>query len=660
MPPHFMPGSTRVGREDALPLSILLGTTLLVTFPIWRGGYATYIDNPVHIAEIVELSRNQARGWSEMAFAGFPVGTLHSPIWYPLLAFLTRLGVPVGPLYALALLVGFVAVPLSVYVVARTRISPARAGFLAYLVMVQPALLWGIGSPLAGMWTNALATSAIVFLMELYARPRLSPRAHLGASALLAFAMLTHLFVLPVLVFLLTITTTIHYVDDTLTKTEFFRRVGGAAVAVVASAKYTLTFAMTTNPKRVPHQALHPLHVAARLFLPADPIYLGDNRLAEALRWDLHFIDALPIVLLLGLGVAGVLRKPRTDPLARTGSLLAAVLIVALIVDRYRPIPLLGPVSWRLIESARMGLALAAISAVQALPVRRFRAAAWRVAAAVVCVSLSWLWGAPLRHDSPASTEDELVEVERLWDFLKGNARPEWGRLYLQDTFGWEWLRGGLAQSHVLVRTHEKTGIPQLGTYYGVVPYPLRWTLSEFDGFYGTRLPAPEWVLEATDKTNVGAVVTSSRSVYESIERTGAFDLLYQSEHYAVWRKRDAHDDPVNPLSPTNHVDSIAFETGDIRFHLRTEYPGSRVLPRTMWHKFWRLEGVPGAVLRESPEGFLVVDKIPVGSFSVHLRYEPSRVPGVLSAVGIALLLAWAYRLRRDGLWNAEPEERLA
>jgi hypothetical protein len=641
-----MPGAVRLGREDAASLLTLIGTAAIVSFPIWSGGYLTYIDNSVHIAEILELSRSQARGWSEIAFAGFPLGTLHSPIWYPLLAFLTRVGVPIGPLYTAVLLLGLIAPPLAIYAAARKRTTASQACLLAYLVLVQPALLWGIGSPLAGMWTNAIASAALVFLTELYARPSLSSWGHLAASALLAFAVLTHLFVLPIVVFLLAITTTIHHADETLTKGEFLRRLGGLAVAAAVSAKYWLTFALTTDPKRIPHQALHPLHVAARLFLPADPIYLGDNRLEEALRWDLHMVDAVPIVLLIGLGIAGALRKPRTDPLVRTGVLLAAVVVGSLLLDRYRTVRLLGPVSWRLLESARMGLALAAIPVIGSIRLEKIPAA-FRALAAALAVLLGVLWGAPLRHDSPESTETELVEVRALWAWLKDNARPEWGRIYLQDTFGWEWLRGGLAQSHALVLTYEHTRVPQLGTYYGIVPYPLRWTLSEFDGFYTTRLPQKELVLDAMNRTNAGAVVTSSRSIYESILRTDAFDLLYRSGNYAVWHRREAANDPMDPLSLSNHLSNVRFGTGEITFDVRTDDPGSRVLARTQWHRSWRLEGIPEARLRGSPDGFLMIDRIPRGTFQARLRYEPSSWPAIVTALGVAVLSAWAIFLLR-------------
>src|SRR5207253_1789289 len=98
-----------------------------------------------------EMARPDANGWSELGFAGLPIGTLHSPIFYPLLAFLVKKGVPLGPVYAAMLWAGFVAPALAVYVIARRRVSIAASLFLSYLLLVQPSTVWGIGSPLAGM-----------------------------------------------------------------------------------------------------------------------------------------------------------------------------------------------------------------------------------------------------------------------------------------------------------------------------------------------------------------------------------------------------------------------------------------------------------------------------------------------------------------------------
>jgi hypothetical protein len=92
----------RPGRlDDAVALSALVTTAIVIALPILRGGYLTYLDNPVHLAEIGELAEHGTNAWSEIGFTGIPLGTLHSPLWYGLLAFWARAGAPIGPLYAL-------------------------------------------------------------------------------------------------------------------------------------------------------------------------------------------------------------------------------------------------------------------------------------------------------------------------------------------------------------------------------------------------------------------------------------------------------------------------------------------------------------------------------------------------------------------------------
>jgi hypothetical protein len=54
--------------------------------------------------------------------------------------------------------------------------------------------------------------------------------------------------------------------------------------------------------------------------------------------------------------------------------------------------------------------------------------------------------------------------------------------------------------------------------------------------------------------------------------------------------------------------------------------------------------------LRESPEGFLVVDEIPQGEFHLHMWYEPSTLPGRVTALGCLLQSAWALSLAAPAL----------
>jgi hypothetical protein len=646
-----MSGSIRLGRGDALAILALIGSAVVIGWPILAGGYLTYIDNAVHLAEIRDLASAGSNGWSEIGFAGFPLATLHSPLWYPLLAWLVRHGAPLHPIYASCLVLGFLAPPLALYSVARRRMSAARAGALAYLVLIQSPMTWGIGSPLAGMWTNAFAAAILVLLADLYAREQLTAREHLAASFLLGLAVLTHLFVLPLVLLIAIITTTLHVRAGTMTREELVRRGGGYLVAAAASAKYWLTFLWVGNQSAAPLQAFRPIHIAARLLLPADPMYLGDDRLGEAIRLDLYLTDVVPLVLLVALGVYGFFqRKTSQDTLGRTGFWLASLVFGCLLIHRYFPLRFLGPVSWRLLDWVRFGLAFSAMAPLRTASVSWLEKNPSRnaVLAAACGVSLSVWWGTPLRRDAAPDMTRELARIDSLWAWLRDNARPEWGRIYLQDTFGWRWLEGGLAQSHLLALTAYHVGMPQLGTYYGIVPYGLRWTLSEFNSLFSTWEPKEDWLKEAMDKTNAGVLVTSSEDVGELVGKMSAFTQLYRASEFAVWRLDGAEDHPIAELTPANHVSRVDFRKGDIRFDLVADYPRSRILAKTAWHAWWHLEGIPGAWLRESPEGFLVIDDIPEGKFSVHLFYEPSPLPGRVSACGWAFLAAWALFLERE------------
>lgn len=643
-----MPGSSRFGKGDVVALLGLVGTALVVSLPILRGGFLTYIDNSVHLAEVYELARHGTDAWSEIGFAGFPLGNLHSPLFYPALAALVRAGVPLEPVYTALLVLGLLAPPLAIYVVARRRTAAAGAALLAYLALVQPPMLWGIGSPLGGMWTHALASGMLVLLADLYARPSLTPALHVVASALLALAVLTHLFVLPVVLFLVVITTALHLRAGTITRSDLTTRSAGWALAGVASAKYWLTF-LWVGRGDAPLQLFRPLSLLLRLLAPADPMLLADTRVRESIRYDAFLTDALPMLAVVGLGLFGFFRKRAAqDTLGQSGFWLAASLLVALVVHAYVPLVFLGPVSWRLVDWVRLGLVFSAIAPVAALRLDElFDHRPGRLLAALAMAPLlGFAWSAPLRLDCPPSLQEEVADARHLWSWLRDNGRKDWGRVYVADTFGLDWEAGGLAESHLLALTSYYTGLPQLGTYYGIVPYKLRWTLSEFNAPFGARPPTREWLLEAMEKTNAGVFVASNPEMADLVAATGDFERLHGVGRYTVFRRMGAENRPIAELSPSNHVGAVDYAAGDFRFDVRTEYASSRVLLKTGYHAWWHLEGIPGAWLRESPEGFLVIDDIPSGHFEPHVWYAPSPLPGRVTALGWLLLVAWGVRAR--------------
>lgn len=641
-----MPPTSRLARGDVLSVVTLLVTSVVIALPVVRGGCWTYIDNSVHIAEIWELAEPGNPAWSEIGFAGFPLGTLHSPLWYPLLAFLVRQGVPVAPLYCAALLVGFVAPSLALYGVARRRAAPGPSALLAYLLLVQSSAIWGIGSPLGGMWTHALSTGVVIVLADLHARPELTARQHCAAAALLAFALLTHLFALPLFGFVFVASVAVLRRRDEISRVEIKRRLAGTAVAAAASAQYWLTLLLVGNEGKAPHQALRPVELLTRLLLPSDAMYLIDHRPGESIRWDLGLVDAVPSWALLALGVVGFLRKRAArDALGATGFWFGSALLLLLFVHNYVQLPIFGPVSFRFVEGVRAGFALSAIPLVAEWPGWSSLKTRAYMAMSLVGSALGFLWGTPLRRDMPESIAEDLSEVRELGRWLREHASPDWGRVYLQDTFGHDWRGRGAALSHMPVLTRHYSGLPQLGAYYGVVPFQLRWTLSEFNGLYGMWTPSEEWVLEAMEKTNAGVLVTSNPDMDGRVARMERLEELGRVGRYTIRRRSGAVNAPIAPLTPANHVGTVEYGTNEFHFPLMTEYPRTRVLVKTSFHPWWHLEGLPGSFLRESPEGFLIVDNIPRGEFTVRLWYEPDRTPLHVTFAGWLAIALWAARV---------------
>jgi hypothetical protein len=502
------------------------------------------------------------------------------------------------------------------------------------------------------MWTHGLATAFLIFLFDLLARPELSKRQHLAASVLLALAVLTHLFVLPLIALIAVITTVMHHRAGALTQGELRGRVIGWGVAALASAKYWLTMMWVSDVGAAPHPAFRLSDIVVRLLLPCEPLYLLDARIPEGIRYDLFLTDVLPSLIPVVLGIIGFVRFRRSDDrLGEAGFLLGMAILLSLLIHRFVTLKFLGPVSWRLIDWARLGLTFAAMEPLSSRLGRFGHFGTERfgqrglLAVALLAPVLGLWWGLPLRRDNPESLREDVRQVESLWTWLAANAKKDWGRLYLEDAFGWHWQEGGLAQSHLLVLTRKHVGLPQLGAYYGVVPYKLRWTLSEFNSLFSTRDPGKDWVLEAMGKTNAGAIVTCNREMAELIQSTGAFDLLHRTSDYTVFRLRDAENRMISELAPSNHVSDVDAQPGDIRLKIRAEYSRSRILAKVAWHPFWKVEGPPGAWLRESPEGFLVVDDIPEGEWTLHMWYEPSKLPGYIAAFGWLLESGWALAL---------------
>jgi hypothetical protein len=488
----------RAAASDLAAVLFLTLAALVLAWPILAGGYLTYADNAAHLAEIYSLAYENGGGWSDIAFCGFPIGTLHSPLWYGAVAGLVRAGMSAGFLYALALFIGFIAPPLALYFVARRSLRPLTAGFAAYLLLIQRPSLVGLGTPLAGMWTYYIAAALFIALVWRLGRETRSARDHVWIGTLVGLIGITHLFLLvPVAVL-----AAVHLVRSVLQRVRpsvLVWQVVFAIVGIAAASAYWLPMVLARETTTFAPQNLSPPMALARVFFPTDVVELvkGD---APELSARL-VLGALPMWALLVLGVWGaVVWRRKKNEAALYGAWVALVMLVLVaFVAPATDARLFGPVSWRLLFFVRIGAALAALPAL-ALAEERLSLLARRgvsFAAAAAGVALCLGWGAQLRAETPSTKGEEMAEVRQLWNWLSQNRSDKWGRVYIQDTFMTPPPGAELGRSHVLALTARETGVRQLGSYYGVVPYRTKtWTMGQVGLVYGFRPASPEHIRE--------------------------------------------------------------------------------------------------------------------------------------------------------------------
>ncbi|UCH84746.1 MAG: hypothetical protein JSW50_03360 [Candidatus Latescibacterota bacterium] len=632
---------------DVAAVGFLLVAALVLSWPVITDGYLTYADNPVHLAEIYSLADEQFQGWSDIGFCGFPIGTLHSPFWYKTMGALVWIGVPGGLLYALMLFAGFVATPLALYAVARRGLGPVMAGLLAYFLLIQRPSLVGLGSPLAGMWTYYLAAALWLLLVPRLIEPVRTRRDLVWIAVLSGLILSTHLFVIVPLAVLGAIHVGFSLWKRTRPK-ELLLQAAAVFAGILAAASYWAPMALSAESVVFAPQNLAPQMVFARLFLPTDIIELVKGEL-PAITTRL-VVDAIPMCILIAAGFTVLFwHRKRAAAVPLYG--LAAALIVLVLVAFVAPASnarLFGPVSWRLVYFVRLGLALGAIPLLMVVE-KRFNAcargwAAWAIG--VVCVALTMWWSEPLRDDAPAGDSAEMTEVRGLWAWLAENKREEWGRVYLQDTFMTPPRSSGLWRSHILTLTAHKTGVRQLGPYYGVVPFETNgWTMSQVGLLYGMRVSRDQHVSELETRmrlSNATHLVTSDPAAAARIHRTGVFDRLAEVGRFTVFATKDGAFGWVEPIEGRATVTIDRYDTGRIDANVKLVDTGASILAKVSYHPFWHLENGGDTHLGMGSWGLLRVEGLSRGEHKLSLKYNPPIWPHIVSLLGWLAILVVA------------------
>ena len=415
--------STRSG--DVISVATILSAGIAIGWPILTGGYLTYLDNPTHLAELNAMVGEARNGWSEIAFSGFPIHSLHSPLWYGLLSLLSRTGLPAGPLYAFFVWLGFVAPALALYRVARRTLNPLLSCLVAFLLLVQRPAIVGVGSAWGGMWTYYLAAAAFLLLVDALTQKDTSRRGLALIAALTGFILLTHLYaVVP-----LAVLAVVHVLVSAGRRDRVLRHAAAGAIGLLAASAYWLPVLLAREALTIHPQNLDGGMILLRLVIPTHVLQLVNGRMPEpGLRL---VVESLPMVLLVLAGVWGIFRFPRRrNDTPVYGALVGALLLaVLLFVTGEFDARFLGPGSWRMLYFVRLGLALSVIPLVGGFEGGfvvgriRFSRTAGLVAAAAALAS-GWWFGAPLRAQTESHGGAEMAEVRSLWEWLETNRSP--------------------------------------------------------------------------------------------------------------------------------------------------------------------------------------------------------------------------------------------
>lgn len=631
-------GIAPAGRADLAVLLGIFGSAIAVGIPLFRGGATTYLDNPVHLAEISSLATEG--GWSSIAFCGFALDQLHSPLFFGGLAMLSRFGLPIEALYASLASLGFAAPALALYFLVRRHLALWCSATLAFALLVQRPAIAGISSAFGGMWTFYLAAATALVLLVRLARPTRAAPDVAWIGGLIGFIGLTHAFVGVGVMWL----GVIHVV------VRLFRRelrvllfdLAGAALGGGIAAAYWLPAFLGREGLVSFRWDLPFAQSLALLALPIDMHAMLAGRPWVSL--ELGGLDTLPLVLPL-LGIMGVLRKPRAL-ITIYAATWAGLLLVLLALAPHLPAALLGPVSWRQVYFVRAALAVAALpwlmdrfpATCEAIPTRHGTVLMWATVPAAIL--LAFFTGKPLRAEVPAIHGSEMSEVRALWQWLKAHHDESWGRVYIQDTFLAPPLDRALAQSHVLSLTAREASVQQLGAYYRLMPYRVsRWTKSDQGTLFGKSIQTAaglEALAQNLIATNCTHVVLSVPEQAPAMSGSPGFRPVHQVGRFTVFQR----DMPARFALPTSEgveAHTTHYASGAIELDVVSKGRGSLFVAE-QYHPFWRMSGAPGAQLKWNKLGLLSIEDLPAGRSAIKLRYRAPRLPLFVSA---ACVLAW-------------------
>lgn len=627
--------------------------SIVLCIPFWRGGWRISGDHAAHIAELLDLASNTS-GWSDIAFAGFPLGTLHSPLWYGLLAFFISLGAPAWMTYCIGVTGTEIFLGLVALEVGSRRAQRAPALVIAVLVQTQSLLVTGPSGVLSGMWTFGLACAFFIWLVD-RVHERMEGQVPLQIAALIGVIGLTHTFA----IFAVVAVVFVRSLTLLTSGPEQRRQIPALALAsmlgAVCAAAYWIAALLTIDTRDVVPVVSFGWPNFQIFFGPLlDDAFVPGPVVA-------NFLPTFPDLILWTLAALSLLRLGQLQTRDRTflATALATMTVVLFVVSHiaeWQGRSLFGPIPWRILVVVRCLLLVPALSL---FPRARLGTRA-QIATLTLGIVLASYWTAQrerwLRAEMPGPRDPSHEHVIALQRTLAHFAPTFRDRVYVQNTHGM--APGALAGGHALALLHARSGLNAVGSYYSLVPFPTdRWLTSFGDPLVGSspNNASRGVVDERLDSLGVEALVVSDPTTIETLRGwTPAYTDLGTVGPFAIFRR------PRPGMARSNanvSVENFSLEDGEIQFDVGDADATHDVLLAVSFNEHWNIiEGPEHAYLARRMDGLTRL-VVPAGRHHIVLRYERPRWPTYVSIIAWLVLIGLAWHLRRRSRLGSSPSQ---
>jgi hypothetical protein len=618
-------------KRSIFAFVFIIFTGVFISWPILIGGYLTYVDNPVHLAEIYSLAASET-GWSDLAFNGFPLIHMHSPLFYGIIVEGVRAGLNAEFLYKFFLILGYLAPSFALYFTGNKNGSIFYTTIVSCFFLLLHYNFTGISSPLGGMWTFGISISLFILLIKHLESDLRQINSKIYLCLLITLIGLTHLFTLVASIIYLAVSFIVDLISKKLTFWHAVHSICFAGLGIIGAAWYLIPaveyLSHGNNERNV--WGLYAIFTffAFPINLISAVQFSKDGLFSESL---LAFTSIASLCIgsfvFLNYFLPGKIQREANELLKLF--IFITIISFLLVANSVFNLTFLGPVPWRFVLFIFTAVFLAVIRH----PVYLGSVSKTVIVAILLIATLNsqyYLNKQILRLDST-----ELNSVKTVWSNI---AKLDKGRrIYIQDTFWTKPYETNLTHSHILSLTQHETGMNQLGPYYGIVPFRnKRSSISESDLLFGKEINLgtnfAQRLLSNMQEMKCSYLLISNPQLSPALEESKLFNKLFSTGRFTLFSISFSDKEGGYGDYEEAGIGITKVSDGKYRLSFKGALSERRVIKLLVsYHPYWK-STKPDALLTADDSGNYMQVTIPQGTKDdILLNFEPPHFPKYIS-----------------------------